>query len=102
ALACAKENAEANGLDSRLEVRQSAWFANVEEEGFDIVVSNPPYIKTADIPNLMRDVAHFEPTLALDGGEDGLDAYRLIVDNAPEKLKHKGLLALEIGFDQAD
>lgn len=101
ALLCAAENTTDNGLDDRLELRESTWFQNVPESGFDIVVSNPPYIKTDDIPHLMRDVAHHEPTLALDGGTDGLDAYRIIVHQAPTKLKVGGLLAFEIGFDQA-
>ena len=69
---------------------------------YDIFVSNPPYIRTDDIPNLMRDVAHHEPSLALDGGNDGLDAYRHIINEAPAKLKAGGLLAFEIGYDQAD
>lgn len=102
ALACAEENAEANHIEKRLTLRASRWFDNVSEEGFDIIVSNPPYIKTADIPNLMRDVAQHEPSLALDGGADGLDAYRLIIKEAPAKLKAGGLLAFEIGYDQAD
>lgn len=102
ALACATENAATNGLDNRLALRKSSWFDEVIESGFDVVVSNPPYIKTDDIPNLMRDVAHHEPSLALDGGTDGLDAYRHIIAEAPAKLKQGGLLAFEIGFDQAD
>lgn len=101
ALACAEENAEANDLDNRLTLRVSSWFDKVHEDGFDIIVSNPPYIKTDDIPNLMRDVAQHEPSLALDGGADGLDAYRHIIDEAPAKLKVGGLLAFEIGYDQA-
>lgn len=102
ALACAEENAEANNLDDRLTLRASSWFDNVSEDGFDVIVSNPPYIRTDDIPNLMRDVAHHEPSLALDGGNDGLDAYRHIINEAPAKLKAGGLLAFEIGYDQAD
>lgn len=101
ALACATENAELNNLANRVEIRESEWFSNVPESGFDVVVSNPPYIKSDDIPNLMRDVAHFEPSLALDGGMDGLDCYRTIIKAAPSKLKPGGLLAFEIGFDQA-
>ena len=102
ALACAEENAVANNLDDRLTLRASSWFDNVSEDGFDVIVSNPPYIRTDDIPNLMRDVAHHEPRLALDGGNDGLDAYRHIINEAPAKLKAGGLLAFEIGYDQAD
>ena len=102
ALACAEENAEANNLDDRLTLRASSWFDNVSEDGFDVIVSNPPYIRTDDIPNLMRDVAHHEPSLALDGGNDGLDAYRHIINEAPAKLKAGGLLAFEIAYDQAD
>lgn len=101
ALACAAENATQYHLEARLKLRESAWFQNVPENGFDSVVSNPPYIKTEDIPNLMRDVAHYEPALALDGGADGLEAYRTIIAETPNKLKVGGLLALEIGFEQA-
>lgn len=68
----------------------------------DAVVSNPPYIPTADIAGLETNVADFEPHLALDGGRDGLDFYRSIVDNIPHCLKKGGLLAFEVGCGLAD
>lgn len=69
---------------------------------FDLIVSNPPYIRSDVIPTLQREVALFEPMLALDGGEDGLDFYRRIVLDAEAYLKKSGLLLLEIGHDQAE
>lgn len=68
----------------------------------DAVVSNPPYIPTADIAGLETNVADFEPHLALDGGHDGLDFYRSIVDNIPHCLKKGGLLAFEVGCGLAE
>ena len=67
---------------------------------FDLIVSNPPYIKSSDIPNLEKSVRDFEPHLALDGGEDGLDFYRTIARKAPLFLADNGKIALEIGFDE--
>lgn len=69
---------------------------------FDLIVSNPPYICSDVIPTLQREVALFEPMLALDGGEDGLDFYRRITLDAGAYLKKGGLLLLEIGHDQAE
>ena len=71
-------------------------------EKFDIIVSNPPYIKSGDLPALDKTVRNFEPATALDGGDDGLVFYRRIADIAPGCLKDGGILALEVGFDQAD
>ena len=69
---------------------------------FDLIVSNPPYIKTSVIPTLQREVREHEPVSALDGGADGLDFYRGIVQDAPDCLKKEGVLFLEIGFDQRE
>ena len=69
---------------------------------FDCVVSNPPYIKTDVLPSLMKDVKDYEPQLALDGGKDGLVFYKKITSDAKELLKPGGLLAFEIGHDQAE
>ncbi|MCR5145404.1 MAG: peptide chain release factor N(5)-glutamine methyltransferase [Lachnospiraceae bacterium] len=69
---------------------------------FDIIVSNPPYIKTAEIAKLMPEVGEFEPMMALDGTEDGLHFYREIASEAPTFLKENGYLAVEIGFDQGE
>ena len=69
---------------------------------FDIIVSNPPYIRSDIIPTLQREIFDHEPLIALDGGAEGLDFYRRIVTEAPNYLKKKGLLVLEIGYDQGE
>ena len=72
------------------------------EGRFDVIVSNPPYIRRGEIETLMPEVRDFEPRLALDGGEDGLDFYRRIVEESPAYLYGGGRLYLEIGCDQGD
>lgn len=94
ALALAKENLEGSALTVL-----SNGFENIEGK-FDFIVSNPPYIKTAVIDTLQKEVK-CQPALALDGGEDGLNAYRLIAQNAPDHLNGGGVIVLEIGYDQA-
>ena len=69
---------------------------------FDMIISNPPYIASDVIPTLQREVKDHEPMNALDGGEDGLDFYRRIADEAADCLDKKGVLMLEIGCDQAE
>ncbi|MDD2218130.1 MAG: peptide chain release factor N(5)-glutamine methyltransferase [Eubacteriales bacterium] len=69
---------------------------------FDMIISNPPYIRSSVIPTLQIEIKGHEPMLALDGGEDGLDFYRTIVKEAPAYLKKDGILVMEIGYDQAD
>ena len=69
---------------------------------FDLIVSNPPYIPKPDIEGLMRDVKDFEPRMALDGGEDGLDIYRRLIPEAAKRLAPGGVLILEIGSDQGE
>ena len=86
-------------LGARATILKSNLFENVQGK-FDIIVSNPPYIKTTVLSTLEREVRDFEPTLALDGGEDGLDFYRKIIGVAPNYLNKNGYLAFEIGFDQ--
>ena len=95
ALGLATENAKVKFIKSNL-------FDNLEDQKFDFVVSNPPYIKSKEIAKLEPEVALNEPILALDGGEDGLKFYKKIVEQAPEHLKHKGMLMFEIGYDEAD
>lgn len=99
ALMVAKQNAEQNNLHVDFVV--SNLFDNINGE-FDLIVSTPPYIKTDVIGMLDPEVRFFEPTIALDGGMDGLDFYRKIVENAKNHLKIGGILAFEIGFDQKE
>jgi release factor glutamine methyltransferase len=99
ACAIAAENAENLNLTARATFIQSDWMVGIEGK-FDIIVSNPPYIVESDIPTLEADVSLFEPHLALSGGPDGLDAYRLIADQAAAHLSPQGLLAVEIGMGQ--
>lgn len=99
ALVTAAENAGLNGLADRFEVRQSDWFENISG-AYDVIVSNPPYIPAKVIPSLDREVRDFDPHLALDGGEDGLEAYRAIASRAKPFLKENALVAVETGFDQ--
>ena len=104
ALETAVENAKLNGVEKRIEFIKSDLFQNIEKNIYgkvDIFISNPPYIKTKEIDTLMREVKNFEPKNALDGGNDGLDFYKNIVQEANVFLKHGGILAFEIGFDQA-
>ena len=85
----------------RLQVRQGSWFGPLAfGEMFEMIVSNPPYIESAEIEDLAREVRDHDPRLALDGGSDGLVAYREIVRDAPGFLVPGGLLALEIGSRQ--
>lgn len=101
ALAIARLNAEALGMSDRVDLRISDWASDVEGE-FDLVVSNPPYIPSQDIEALQPEVARFEPRLALDGGKDGLVAYRAIIAALPRLLKPGGAFALEVGIGQAE
>ncbi len=99
ALLLAEENAVANG--AQITFIQSDMFKNVEGK-FRIILSNPPYIPTADIDTLESVVKEHEPLLALDGGQDGLDYYRIIAKQAHKFLEEKGVLFLEIGIGQAE
>ena len=83
--------------------RHSDMFSNFPEtEQFVVIVSNPPYIPSGDIPGLDHSVRDFEPHMALDGGEDGLDFYRSITGQWQDALRPGGALIFEVGFDQAD
>ena len=99
ALAVAKENAELNEAD--IVFVQSDLFKRLRGR-FDIIVSNPPYIPSKDIEELQREVKHHEPRLALDGGEDGLDIYRQIAQEAPKYLNRGGMIILEVGTGEAE
>jgi release factor glutamine methyltransferase len=98
-LATARENAERNGLAERFETLRSNWFEAVEGR-FDIIVSNPPYIRSNVVGELEPEVRFHDPAAALDGGDDGLDAYRAIALHAGRHLEADGVIGLEIGFDQ--
>lgn len=100
ALALAKENATINDAD--IEFIESDMFSNLSGRKFDVIISNPPYIKSADMISLQREVKDFEPSVALDGGEDGLKFYRIIAQNAREYLNENGSLIMEIGFDEGE
>ncbi|MET0544924.1 MAG: peptide chain release factor N(5)-glutamine methyltransferase [Caulobacterales bacterium] len=100
ALAAAAENARRLGLSGRSRFVASEWGAALSEH-FDLVVSNPPYIPTGDIEGLDPDVRNFEPRLALDGGADGLDAYRALAVQAPLLMASGAVALFEIGWDQA-
>ena len=100
ALETATANARKLGLGDRFSARRGWWFENVEGE-FDVIVSNPPYIRRDDLSGLAREVRDFDPAVALDGGWDGLDAYRAIADDVSHHLSPQGTVTVEIGFDQA-
>ena len=99
ALKVAKKNAISNEVENQITFISSDLFTNLENQKFDIIVSNPPYIKEGVMKELDKEVK-MEPELALNGGKDGLYFYRKIVSNAYQYLKYKGYLCLEIGFDQ--
>ena len=101
ALEIARKNADLFGLSNRVNLSQSNWFANIDsQKKFDLIISNPPYIKTNDILSLQEEVKNFEPNLALDGGFDGLNCYDLIAQNVKQFLRESAFLLLEIGQDQ--
>ncbi len=100
ALSTAGVNARAHGVEARVERLRSDWFADVPAQPFDAVLSNPPYITAAAMASLPGEVADHDPALALAGGTDGLDAYRIIIPGARACLRPGGWLGVEIGFDQ--
>ena len=99
ALRTASENAVSLGLSDRAEFRLGDWARDISAQ-CDVILSNPPYIESTAIAGLAPEVARFDPMAALDGGADGLDAYRAILPQAAERLKAGGLLALEIDAGQ--
>lgn len=101
ALAVARDNAANLNLDGRAALLRGDWTAGLGDASFDLVVSNPPYIPTAVIETLEPEVRDHEPRLALDGGVDGLDAYRLLAPEILRVLKPAGMFAVEIGHDQS-
>ena len=99
ALEVAKKNAEALQVDGRVTFFQGDLFGPVPEGTFDVIVSNPPYVKTGDLATLQREV-RLEPKEALDGGPDGVTLIARVIQGALPRLKPGGLLALEIGEDE--
>lgn len=87
-------------LGSGIKIMKSDLFSNIKES-FDLIYSNPPYIKSDEIEKLQVEVRKHEPRLALDGGEDGLHFYRKIIEKVPEYLNDRGYLVFEIGHDEA-
>ena len=101
ALAVARDNAASLGLGGRAAFLRTDWTSGLASAGFDVVVSNPPYIASGDIAGLAPEVRDHEPRLALDGGADGLDAYRQLAPEILAALRPGGLFAVEFGLGQA-
>lgn len=103
ALNVAAANARTNGLESRVAFFHGDWCKNLEYSAkFDVVVSNPPYIASAEMATLMPDVRDYEPTGALHGGNDGLDCYRAILSQIKPHMLEGALLVFEVGEGQAE
>ncbi len=102
ALAVAAENARRHGVGSRVLFLQADLLAAVRDASLDMVLSNPPYIPSNDIPGLQPEVAEHEPRIALDGGPDGLAVVRRITAQAARVLRPGGWLAVEVGQGQAE
>jgi len=101
ALETARGNAERNGLAARFTTVHGSWFEAIHER-FHVIVSNPPYIASSVISTLAPEVKDFDPPAALDGGLDGLDAYRAIAKDAARFLHPNGMIGVEIGYDQRE
>jgi ribosomal protein L3 glutamine methyltransferase len=99
ALAVAQRNVSDYGLADRINLIRSDLFGNLPEKSYDIIISNPPYVTTMAMEELPREYRH-EPALALAGGDDGMDAVRTILRDAPRFLEPEGLLVVEIGHNR--
>jgi release factor glutamine methyltransferase len=102
ALKVARTNAAKNEVSDRITFVVSDVFSNIDETGFDLILSNPPYVPSADMATLQDEVRNFEPKTALFGGDDGLDVIRRIISDVPKHLKPNGWLFMEIGWDQSE
>ena len=100
AIEVAKKNIEKNGISDKVSLIESDLFNSIEGN-FDVIVSNPPYIPTKEIETLDKEVKDFDPLIALDGGEDGLDVYRRIAKDAKLHLNKGGYIFMECGENQA-
>ncbi len=103
AIAVARSNASAHQVEDRIQWWVGRWFAGMKgkyETGFDLIVSNPPYIAEKDMSTLAPEVSQYEPRIALLGGPDGLESVSHILHTAPAYMKPGGWLLLEIGYDQ--
>lgn len=102
ALSIAQENAERHGLSDRIRFLNGSWFEPVGrgDASFDLIVSNPPYIRRGELADLQPEIRHFEPESALDGGQEGTDCLSHIILGAPHYLRPSGYLLLETGHDQ--
>ncbi len=102
AIRVARQNAKQNDLDGKVHFITGDWFAPLRSKPglFDLIVSNPPYIKSDDLTRLQPEIHAYEPLLALDGAADGLHCLRRIIQSAYLFLKPRGVIILEIGHDQ--
>lgn len=97
----ATENAKRLGLENRVTVLNGSWFDPLPADSqFDVIVSNPPYIPSAEIRNLQAEVKNHDPILALDGGDDGLNPYKFLCSNLKKYLEPHGIVVLEFGARQ--
>lgn len=101
AIEIAKNNAVKNEVSDKITFHVGNLFQSLNGQKFNAIVSNPPYIPSDVIDTLQLEVSKHEPRLALDGGTDGLNFYRRLIDESPEYLIEDGFLAVEIGYDQA-
>jgi len=102
ALAMTRRNAEKHAVAGRLSCLRGDWLAALADESCDIIVSNPPYIPSAEVRGLAVEVSRHDPHLALDGGADGLDACRVLARQAARALRRGGVLLVEVGAGQAE
>ncbi len=103
AIRIAKKNSSTHNTADKISFSKFDVLSDISKLGkYDVIVSNPPYIRKNDVLNLESDVKDFEPVLALDGGDDGLIFYRNIIAHLSDLLNENGIIAFEIGFDQAN